>query len=410
MKWIKPVVIALFAVMIVVNGYQVYRIAFVRHEADFAGYLAGAQGLRNGTNPYLLTAVPPYNTAVPPYNKAENMRPFIYPLFLAWLWIPMTFLPPIAASFLWYILSVAMMFYSFRLCAELIGVPECERFLMYGIIGILFISILQWVFMFGQIEIFVLLLLLLATKYLVKNENFGTTRKASAGYFLGAAISAKLMPIVILPMLMKHGAKAIGITLFTIFVLCFVIPFLFAGTAIFHYYAYWFHDTVAHEMVTGDESAHSFTLAGAIGQMLGMVRPPLILKIFSGLFLIAFPLILLFKGRTVPALFASFMLMPLTSTRSEPHHLIMLMPAVMLIADTLLRRKIILGQKEITLSPLQIFLGWILFVLVQLMILWGYSLNVPLDTAGIMMWFGLVFWIGMKSQPVISPDVQLVYS
>jgi hypothetical protein len=338
------------------------------------------------------------------------MRPFIYPLFLAWLWIPMTFLSPIAASFLWYILSVAMMFYSFRLCAELIGMPAGERFLMFGIIGILFISILQWVFMFGQIEIFVLLLLLLATKYLVKNESFSATRKASAGYFIGAAISAKLMPIVVLPMLAKHGAKAIGITLLTIFVLCFVIPFLFAGTTIFHYYLYWFHDTIANEMVTGDKSAHSFTLAGAIGQMLGMVRPPLILKIFSGLFLIAFPLILLFKGRTMPAMFASFMLIPLTSTRSEPHHLIMLIPSVMLIAHTLLRRKIILGQKGITLTSIQTFLGWMLLVVVQLMILWGYSLNVPLDTAGIMIVFGLVFWIGMKFQPISSPDVQLVYA
>src|ERR1017187_6465245 len=131
---LRKIVFVLFLLMIGIDAYQMWRIAFVRHEADFVACLAGAEDFRNGTNPYLPTAVAPYNTL-------ENYRPYIYPLFFAWLWIPFTFLPPIAASFAWYIMSVAMMFYALALCAELVGLTtRNEKWLIFGIIGILFVS------------------------------------------------------------------------------------------------------------------------------------------------------------------------------------------------------------------------------------------------------------------------------
>jgi hypothetical protein len=381
MKWIKSLVIALFAVMIVINGYQVYRIAFVKHEADFVACLAGAQDFRNGTNPYVPTAIAPYNTL-------DNYRPYIYPLFFAWLWVPFTFLPPVVASFVWYILSVAMMFYALALCAELVGLTtQKEKWLIFGIIGVMFSSIFQWVLMFGHEDLFILLLLLLAAKNLIKD-------RTRSGWFLGAAISGKLMPIVVLPMLLKNR-KAMTICLCSIVLCCVVIPYLFVGNAIFSFYDYWFHTTLTGEMAKGDESVHSFALAGTVAQVMGLQRPTLFIKLACGLLLLSFPVILLFKERMLPALFLSFMLIPLTSTRSEPNHLTMLVPAVMLLASILLKRKIMWRGKEIMLTTNKIVAGWIILILVQMMILWGYDAIVPFDTLGMLLVFASVFIIGI---------------
>jgi Glycosyltransferase family 87 len=382
MNWIKPVVITLFAAMIVLNGYQVYRIAFVRHEADFVACLAGAEDFRNGTNPYLPTAVAPYNTL-------ENYRPYIYPLFFAWLWVPFTFLPPIVASFTWFFLSVAMMFYALALCAELVGLTtQREQWLIFGIISLLFVSVFQWVLMFGHEDLFILLLLLLATKNLMKNRSRG-------GWFLGAAISGKLMPIVVLPMLIKSW-KAMAICLVSIIVFCVIIPYLFLGNAIFHFYDYWIHDTLTNEMAKGDESTHSFALAGVVAQYMGLLRPTFLIKVVCGLLLISFPVTLLFKQKMLPALFLSFMLIPLTSTRSEPNHLTMLVPAVMLLASMLLKRKMMWHNKEIMLTTRNAAIGWAMLVITQMMILWGYNAVVPLDTIGMLIVFELVFMIGIQ--------------
>ena len=387
-KWIKPSVIALFSIMIVLNGYQVYRIAFVKHYADFPAYLAGAEGLRNGTNPYVPTAIPPY--------AADDIRPFIYPLFVAWLWLPFTYVPPIVASFAWYFISVVMMFYALWLCTELVGISDVtQKYLLIGIIGILFVSVFQWVLMFGQTDIFILLLLLLGAKYLAM-------QRSRSGAFFGAAVSAKLMPIVVLPMLVRNW-KALIVGVVTIFVLCIAIPYLFAGNAIFSYYSYWYHTTLGGEMAKGDDARHSFALAGVVAQLLGYVRAPMILKLICGLVLLYFPLRLLWRQRIIPALFLSFMLIPLTSTRSEPNHLTMLVPAIMTLAAMLLKQQVFWRGKEIVLTKSQTAVGWAVIVLIQLMILWGYNALVPFDTIGMLAVFGIVFLIGQDNRTLFAP-------
>src|SRR5580692_10594004 len=130
-----------------------------------------------------------------------------------------------------------------------------------------------------------------------------------------------------------------------------------------------------------------------VGQIMGLVRPTFIVKAACGLLLVTFPMILLLKQRMLPALFLSFMLIPLTSTRSEPNHLTMLVPAVMLLASVLLKRKAIWRGKEITLTTRNAATGWTLLVILQTMILWGYNATVPFDTMGMLILFGLVFML-----------------
>jgi hypothetical protein len=388
MKFLRPVVIALFAIMIAINGYQVYRIAFVRHEADFVACLAAAHDVRNGINPYLPTAVAPYNTL-------QNFRPYIYPLFLAWLWVPFTFLTAVVASYLWYAISVLLMFYALWLCAELAGLRRRdEKWLATGIAGVLFASIFQWVLMFGHEDFLVLVLLLLGARSLIQRRSIG-------GSFFGAAISAKLMPIVVLPMLIrKWRAAAFGAV--TIVLLCIAIPYLIAGNKIFGYYSYWVHDTLATEMTHGDSAVHSFALACVVAQLGGLAEPTIVIKLLCGLFLLAFPLVTLYRDKQLHAFFLTFMLIPLTSTRSEPNHLTMILPATMLIVATLLKRRISWKGVERQLTSREIGFGWGALVVVQLMILWGYGAQVPFDTIGMLVVFGAVFWLGVNDRSPVT--------
>src|SRR5665213_2187913 len=231
---LRRILLVLFIIMIGLNAYQTWRIAFVRHEADFPAYLAGAHGFLNGTNPYAPTAVPPYNTLA-------NYRPFIYPLFIAWLWVPFALLPPLVASLLWYFLVVAIFFKVLQLLAKLLHIKdERQRLLFYGSLTILFVSVIQSDLMFGQLNLFVLLLLLLGVEYFESSP-----MKSAMGF--GAAIGAKLMPIVVLPVIALKRLRVSALTLLSIFLLAFVIPFLIAGTNIFGYYHYWFNGTVSGE-------------------------------------------------------------------------------------------------------------------------------------------------------------------
>ncbi|HEX5315018.1 MAG TPA: glycosyltransferase family 87 protein [Candidatus Kapabacteria bacterium] len=356
--------------MIALNAYQTWRIAFVRHEADFPAYLAGAHGILNGTNPYAPTAVPPYNTLV-------NYRPFIYPLFIAWLWIPFALLPPLLASLLWYVLAVAIFFKVLQLLAKLLKLnDERQRLLFYGSLSILFVSVIQSDLMFGQLNLFVLLLLLLGVKYFEESP-----MKSALGF--GAAIGAKLMPIVILPVLAIKKFRASLLVVLSIFVLTIVIPFLIAGAKIIGYYHYWLSDTIGGEFSHTKYGYSSFDVAGVLAQLAGMDQPTALLRIICGIVLLIFPLILINKGNQLIAFFLSFLLIPLTATRSEPEHVIFLMPAMGLFIVYLLRTKA---------NPWK----WFGVLALQLMVLWGYNKTIPFDTMGMLVLFGIVFTMGLR--------------
>lgn len=367
---LRRILLILFLIMIALNAYQTWRIAFVRHEADFPAYLAGAHGILNGTNPYAPTAVPPYNTLV-------NYRPFIYPLFIAWLWVPFALLPPLTASLLWYVLVVAIFFKVLQLLAKLLKLDdERQRLLFYGSLSILFVSVIQSDLMFGQLNLFVLLLLLMGVEYFEESP-----MKSALGF--GAAIAAKLMPIVILPVIALKKIRLSFLVVLSIFLLTIIIPYLIAGAKIIGYYHYWLSNTIGGEFAHTKYGYSSFDVAGVLAQLAGMDQPTALLRIICGIVLLSFPLILIKKGSQLIAFFLSFLLIPLTATRSEPEHLIFLMPAMGLVIVYLLRTKA---------NPWK----WFGVLALQLMVLWGYNKTIPFDTAGMLVLFGIVFTMGLR--------------
>ena len=368
---LRKILILLFLIMVGLNAYRMWKVSFVGPGADFPAYLAGAQGMLHGTNPYLPTAVPPYNTL-------QNFRPFIYPLFIAWLWIPFALLPPIVASFAWYALSVVILMRVLYVLARLLDInTERQRWLFYGILTLLFVSVIQIDAMYGQMNLFVLLLLLIGVEYLGKSP-------VKSGFGFGAAISAKFMPIVLLPVIALKNIRVSIISVLAILLLCIAVPFAIAGSKIFDYYQYWFHNTISTDLGEANNYGYtSFDLAGVLAQLTGMDHPTTFVRIICGLFLLAFPLILIRHGSFLPAFFLAFMLLPLTGSRSEAPHLIVLMPAVGLILADLLKRKARAWE-------------WGGLIVLQLAILWGYNQAVPFDTVGLLILFGIVFRIGIR--------------
>ena len=231
--------------------------------------------------------------------------------------------------------------------------------------------------MFGQMNLFVLLLLLLGVEYLEKSPT-----KSGLGF--GAAISAKLMPLVLLPVVLLRSPRAFIVTILSIAVFAVAVPFLIAGPKIIEYYQYWFNNTIFNEVGHSNEYGYtSFDVASVLAQLMGMSWPTTIMRVACGLILLVFPLILLKKGSHISAFILAFMLLPLTATRSEPDHLIILMPAVGLLLAYMLKKNVKAWM-------------WCGLVALQLTILWGYNKVIPFDTFGMLVLFAIVFTIGIR--------------
>jgi hypothetical protein len=346
--------------MVIIDGYQTWRFMLV---GDFPAYLSAAHGLLDGTNPY--------TPAIPPPN------PFIYPLFIAWLWIPFALIPPIVAAFIWFLLSVAILLKVLQLLTRLLKLEdERQKLLFSGALLVLFVSIIQFDVMYGQINLFVLLLLLLGVERLEKSP-------LQSGLSFGMAMSAKLMPFIMLPVIAMRRPRIALVVIVSVFLLTCGVPYLIAGPKIIGYYQFWFNNILASEH--GEPMYLSFDFAGVLAQLAGMAHPTIAMRLVCGLLLLSFPIILLKRGNMLAAFFLAFMLLPLTATYSEPHHLIVLMPAMGLLLATMLKR----GAK---------WTKWCGVLAIQLSILWGYKKAIPFDTAGMLVLFGIVFSIGLRSR------------
>lgn len=263
---------------------------------------------------------------------------------------------------------------------------EMQKWLLWGSLLILFLPIIQSDLMYGQINLFVLVLLLFGIDYLEKSP-------LRSGVSFGVAISIKLMPIILLPVIALRRFKNAVIAFVAALVLSIGIPYLIAGNKIVEYYQYWINNIIANEH--GEEGYRSFDLPGVVAQLTGMEHPTIVMRLICGLILLGFPIILLRKGKILPAFFLAFMLLPLTATHSENHHLILLMPAMGFVVAAMLK-----GASQWTM--------WCGVLALQLSILWGFNAAIPFDTIGMLVLFGIVFSIALRSNEIqpVNEEVQ----
>lgn len=125
-----------------------------------------------------------------PYLGGDGLfTPQVYPPTTFLFFVPFTYLPIGIASFLYTFLSVVSLIVSLFLLSKIVG----ERFLSMQNLGLMTLAFIYFPVKFtlgmGQINLYILLLLVLSLLYLKKNREF------ISGIFLGLSIVIKLFPI-----------------------------------------------------------------------------------------------------------------------------------------------------------------------------------------------------------------------
>ena len=168
---------------------------------------------------------------VPIYTPVKDVSPYIYPPFFACLISPLALLGLEAASFLWYILSLALFAVSMTISAILVfGHTDIRRIWNSGpfLPKAMFLALTGAIFIdnISLLQSNILLFFAVVTGlYYFKKGRF-----VSGGILFGLAISIKLLPALFLVyFIVKRKFKMVASCMIWIIVFTLIVPSLFLG-------------------------------------------------------------------------------------------------------------------------------------------------------------------------------------
>lgn len=306
--------------------YQTYRKAFRDIGYDLSSYLLAGEAFLAGANPY----------------QTEAAFPFIYPLFLCVVIIPLTFIPYWFSVFVWFAANLAALFFSAKVLLRLYdrAISLKKIVLIYCLSFLLLYGIMNNNFLNGQINMLVLLLCTLFFHYYLKS------RKLVAGWLLAAAIVTKLTPAIFLVYLFfKKDIRSLLLLVPQMLVLALLLPMLFAGTRVFGLYEHYFQTFIVAKLSSAESAAAavSFDLTPVLQFLLPGL--PAFISFCLAVALVLIPIVYTqlaikksdtFKRQHEILIFSLYMLaMLLISPMSETHHLIYMYPAILIIIHSL---------------------------------------------------------------------------
>jgi hypothetical protein len=307
----------LLLIVAVVLLVQTYRKAMRPDGYDFTSYLQSAEALTSGADPY--------HTPTP--------FPYIYPLFLAFVLIPLTHVPYSVAVFAWFMLGAASLYWATRIAAREADpsgrsalVTGASLFVLLGALDPIQIDLLN-----GQVNTEVLLLCLL---FFVLYEK---KRRAVAAACLATAIALKIVPLVLLLFLaLRREWQILAGSLAVAAVLC-LSPIVLVGGRIWPLYEGYVREfLLGRALPTSGEGVIDFTPYGFIGRLLPAVADSSLVRF--GTVALVLGVIASFQLRhRDPRLDFRFLALylvaiPLLSPMSEVHHLIFVLPAAFLLS------------------------------------------------------------------------------
>lgn len=309
-----------FASIILVT-IQTFRKAFRPVGYDLTCYLISAKDFFDGKNPYTI----------------DSIFPFIYPQFFDIVMYPLTFLPYSLAILFWIIIAYISLFFTIKIIIEALN-SKSSKFsnilIYFSAINLLMFAILQDNFLNGQVNILLLFLCSLFLKYILEKKIF------IASLFLAIPISIKLTPaILIFFLLFQKNFKAIILTSFLTIIFIFGLPFLINGTKSLEYYQYYLDTFILHRTTQGNEIkgfslSYIFSLINpniaVLLSALSMIVLNFLNEKFSMMETLNVKRVILFSLYLISIL--------LISPMSEGHHLILILPAYLLIMNTLTQK------------------------------------------------------------------------
>jgi alpha-1,2-mannosyltransferase len=320
-RYVRGVAVALLLIAVAVLLAQTFRRANRVDGYDFTSYLQSAEALLGGDSPY--------DTGSP--------FPYVYPMFLAFALIPLTFVPHGLANLIWFAAGVVALFLSVRIVLQLLrdryGAAWHNSCLApVAVVLLMLLGPIQNNLLNGQVNFIVLFLSVLFLKYLLDG------RTSLASLSLAMAISIKIVPAVLLLfLLLERKRRAFALTILLTAVFC-LVPIVRLGGSVFSLYGdylrmfvlgAWTHTTTetghaAYFSLHGLLSAAVPAITGSTGWQLGAAAAVAAVLGLVGL-----------RGRVEQRdgrevwLFCLFLLAILLITpMSETHHLAFLIPVV----------------------------------------------------------------------------------
>jgi hypothetical protein len=304
-----PIAIGWAAVLCAVLLAQTYVRAQRPNGIDLTSYLLSADVLRQGGSPFLLPT---------PF-------PYVYPATLAFLLIPLTFVPATVAVLVWFALNVVAVVWCTRAIVLSLR-PDARSADLAPFLALfftVFFTIAQSNLRNGQVNFIVLALSVFA---------------ALAAESLVAwplAIALKILPLVLAPYFMLRRSWQWTIVSMALIVAWCLLPVVVAGRRIVEIYQQF--GRVLQAMNLSRVETFDFSFAGTVSWI---TRAPLTPVLEASGAAVVLGWIIAVDGRrlrveSLRPMALYLLAIPLVSPHSEVHHLAFVLPAATIVTGTL---------------------------------------------------------------------------
>lgn len=286
---------------------------------DFTAYLEAARALAAGGNPYLVSPMFPYS----------------YPMTLAWLLIPLSVVPKALAAAAWFAISV---FAFWRVVNEAAAagdgpISRCAAIALAVVIAIALLQIVQNELLNGQINLAVAAASLAAVSLSERQ------RRVPAAALWGLGIALKLFPLILAPwfLLRRRWTELFG-GIAIAAALC-LVPVLWTGSDSVRWTLDYFRKIAGGEAgAVGVPDFIHLNVARAIAHAAGLASTPAWLMLATCAALVGTAIVLDARAgdadsaRSRRRAIVYLSLVVLLSPKSETHHMIFSIPAVIVLA------------------------------------------------------------------------------
>jgi len=226
--------IAFIVIVSVILLIQSYGKAYRDSGYDFTSYIYASRLLSVNQNPY-----DPASSVTSQIDYPKPSFPYIYPLTLAFLMTPLSYIPYSVAISIWFFAGLFSLLFTIYILSkrETNGTggywKRTDISIVSALAILLLFNIVQNNFLNGQLNFIILLLSVLSYDYCSRGKKF------TAAFVLALAISLKLTPVIFLLYFLLKKEYKLFLYSTAMIPLLLLLPYLLIGNNITAFYAYY---------------------------------------------------------------------------------------------------------------------------------------------------------------------------